>query len=52
MKIKVVIVILVVACAGLAVALFATKKQADEQHDTDLTSINEFSNQVVDADGT
>jgi chromosome segregation ATPase len=50
MKFKVVIVILVVACAGLAVALFATKKQADEQHNTDLTSINEFSNQVVDAD--
>jgi hypothetical protein len=50
MKIKVVIVILAVACAGLVIALFATKKQADDQRTTDVTSINEFSNQVVDAD--
>ena len=49
MKIKVVIVILAVACAGLVIALFATKKQADDQRTTDVTSINEFSNQVVDA---
>jgi chromosome segregation ATPase len=48
MKIKVVIVILAVACAGLAIALFATKKQADDQHSTDVTSITQFSNQVVD----
>ncbi len=49
MKIKVVIVILAVACVGLVIALFATKKQADDQHVTDVTSINSFSNQVVDA---
>ncbi len=49
MKIKVVIVILAVACVGLGIALFATKKQADEQHATDVNSIIEYSNQVVDA---
>jgi chromosome segregation ATPase len=49
MKIKVVFVILAVACLGLVVALFATKKQADDQRATDITSINDFSNQVVEA---
>lgn len=49
MKIKVVLVILAVAAAGLAIALFATKKQADDQHATDVKDINDFSNQVVDA---
>ena len=49
MKFKVVIVILVVACIGLAIALFATKKSADEQHVTDVTSITDYSNQVVTA---
>ena len=49
MKIKVVIVILAVVCAGLAIAFFATKKHADDQHATDVTTINDFSNQVVDA---
>jgi chromosome segregation ATPase len=47
MKLKVVIVILAVACVGLAVALFATKKKADDQHTGDVVSINDFSNQVV-----
>ena len=29
--------------------MFATKKQADDQHANDVTVINDFSNQVVDA---
>jgi chaperonin cofactor prefoldin len=49
MKFKVVIVILAMACVGLGIALFTTKKQADDQHTTDVNSINEYSNQVVDA---
>lgn len=49
MKIKVVIVILAVACLGLGIAIFATKKQADDQHTTDVKSIEDFSNQVVTA---
>jgi chromosome segregation ATPase len=49
MKIKVVIVILAVACVGLGIALFATKKSADDQHVADVTSIVDFSNQVVTA---
>jgi chromosome segregation ATPase len=49
MKIKVVIVILALACIGLAIGLFTTKKQADEQHSSDTRDINQFSNQVVDA---
>jgi phage-related tail protein len=49
MKFKVVLVILAVACVGLVIALFATKKQADDQHTTDINSINEFSNEVVQA---
>jgi hypothetical protein len=49
MKIKVVIVILAVACVGLVVALFATKKKADDVHAADIVSIEEFSNQVVTA---
>ncbi|MGA2243365.1 MAG: hypothetical protein ABSH48_00085 [Verrucomicrobiota bacterium] len=50
MKIKVAIVILAVACIGLGVALLTIKKQADDQHATDINSINEFSNQVISAD--
>lgn len=47
MKIKVVIVILAVACIGLLIAFFAAKKQVEDQRNADLSSINEFSNQVV-----
>jgi chromosome segregation ATPase len=50
MKIKVVIVILAVACVGLAIALFATKKSADDQHANDVSSIVVFSNQVMETD--
>jgi chromosome segregation ATPase len=49
MKIKIAIVILVVACIGLGIALFATKKSGDEQHAADVTSIIDYSNQVVNA---
>ena len=49
MKIKVVIVILALASLGLGIAWLLTKKQADEQHASDVNSITEYSNQVVDA---
>ncbi|MDR3458726.1 MAG: hypothetical protein P4N60_14850 [Verrucomicrobiae bacterium] len=49
MKIKIGIIILAIACIALAVALFATKKQGEEQHTKDVESINDFSNQVVSA---
>jgi DNA repair exonuclease SbcCD ATPase subunit len=48
MKIKVVIVILALACLGLGIALFATKKQADDQRANDITSITDYSNQMMD----
>jgi chromosome segregation ATPase len=47
MKIKIGIVILAVACIGLVIALFAARKDAEEQHASDLSSIGDFSNQVV-----
>ena len=50
MKIKIAIIILAVACAGLAIALFAVKKQSEEQHVADISTIEDFSNQVVNAD--
>jgi len=49
MKLKVVLVILAVACVGLGIALFANKKQADDQRATDVTAINDYSNQVMTA---
>ncbi len=49
MKLKIVIVILAVACAGLLIGLFAVKKQGEDQHVADLSSIVDFSNQVVNA---
>ncbi len=52
MKIKIGIVILIVVCAGLAVALFATKRQADEQRKTYASSILDLSNQVVSANAS
>jgi chromosome segregation ATPase len=50
MKIKVVIFVLVVACIGLAIALFTIKKQAEDQHAEDLHAIGQFSNDVISAD--
>jgi chromosome segregation ATPase len=49
MKIKVIIVILAVACAALVIGLLAVKKQGSEQHVADVSSIVDYSNQVVDA---
>jgi chromosome segregation ATPase len=50
MKIKIIIVILAVALVGLAIALFAVKKSGEDQHTADVSSIMDFSNQVVNAD--
>lgn len=49
MKTKIVIVILAVASVGLLVGLFAVKKQGEEQRVADVSSIADFSNQVVNA---
>lgn len=49
MKIKVIIVVLAVIAAGLAIALFAIKKQGEDQHTADVNSILDFSNQVLSA---
>jgi len=49
MKIKIAIIILAIAAIGLGIALFATKKQGEEQHTKDVESITDFSNQVVTA---
>ncbi len=46
MKTKTGIIVLVVVAAGLLIALFATKKQADDQRVKDATAILEFSNQL------
>ena len=48
MKIKVAIIVLAVAALGLVVALFATKKSAEEQHSTDVVVITGLSNELVD----
>lgn len=47
MKIKVIIVILAVACLGLGIAFFATKQQGEEQHRKDIDSMLDYSNQLV-----
>lgn len=49
MKIKILIVVLAVIAVGLAIGLFAVKKSAQEQHTADVSSIADFSNQVVNA---
>ena len=51
MNTKIGIAILAVACLGLAVALVALKKQADDQQKTSATTIGNFSNQIVSANG-
>ncbi|HEY5040628.1 MAG TPA: hypothetical protein VIK53_01345 [Verrucomicrobiae bacterium] len=47
MKIKIAIIILVVACIGLGVALFAIKKQGEDQHVKDVANVSDLSSQVV-----
>ena len=49
MKTKLGIVILAVACGGLAIALFAMKNAADERLKKDADAILDFSNQLVAA---
>jgi chromosome segregation ATPase len=49
MKTKIAIILLAIACIGLGVALYATKKQAEDQHVADVGSINDYSNQLVGA---
>ena len=46
MKIKVVIIILAVACLGLLIGLLVSRNQAEEQHKTDLSLTEDFSNRV------
>ena len=50
MNAKTIIVILAVACVALGIALIAYKNSGDTQHDKDVSSIVDFSNQVVNAD--
>ena len=50
MNAKTIIVILAVACVALGIALIAYKNSGDTQHDKDVSSIVDFSNQVVSAD--
>ncbi len=49
MKIKIAIIILAVACAGLGIALFTIKKSAEEQQTKDAATISNLSGQVVNA---
>ena len=49
MKTKIGIVILVAACVGLLIAVFATKKAAEDQRRSDAESIIDYSNQVTAA---
>jgi peptidoglycan hydrolase CwlO-like protein len=46
MKIKIGIIVLVVVSSGLLVALFVTKKQADDLHVKDTSTILQFSNDL------
>jgi chromosome segregation ATPase len=49
MKLKIGIAILAVACLGLAIALMAIKKQGEDQHKTDSSTIVVFSNKWDEA---
>jgi len=49
MKIKIAIIILAVACAGLGIALITIKKQAKDQQTQDAATISDLSGQVVNA---
>jgi len=51
MKSKIVIVVLILACIGLGITLFTTKQQGEERHKDDVASAEDFSNQVVEANG-
>jgi chromosome segregation ATPase len=49
MKIKIGIIVLLAVCAGLVIALIATKKSADDQRKKDADAILDFSNQLTTA---
>jgi dynactin complex subunit len=49
MNAKTGMVVLVAACAGLVIALFATKKHGDDEHKKDTDALLDFSNQLVTA---
>jgi len=49
MKLKIVIVALLAVSVALLIALFASKKQSEEQQRSDLSRISDYSNQVVNA---
>jgi chromosome segregation ATPase len=49
MKIKIAIIVLAIAAVGLGIALFAIKKQADDQQTKDTATISDLSGQVVNA---
>ena len=49
MKIKIGIIVLAAACIALLVALFATKRAAEDQRSRDNSAILDFSNQLVSA---
>jgi predicted nucleic acid-binding Zn-ribbon protein len=49
MKPKIGLILLAVLAVGLAVALIASKKSADDRHDRDASSILDFSNQLYQA---
>lgn len=49
MKIKIGIIILATVCVGLLIALFATKKSADDQRTHAAAAVLDFSNQLVTA---
>jgi chromosome segregation ATPase len=50
MNTKTIVVILAVVCVALGIAMIAIKTSNDTQHDKDVSSIVDFSNQVVNAD--
>jgi len=49
MNMKIVIAVLAVAVAGLGIAFFVVKNQADQQHQADTQSISSLSNQLFTA---
>jgi DNA repair exonuclease SbcCD ATPase subunit len=48
MKFKLAILILVLACVGLGIALYTTKKSGEKVHTEDVVYIMDYSNQLVD----
>jgi chromosome segregation ATPase len=50
MNTKTIIAILAVVCVAFGIAMIAIKSSSDTQHDKDVSSIVDFSNQVVNAD--